>query len=53
MSNNSRSSTGDLPARAGGENNNQPSQNNLKPVQVKLVLLGKFFYHRAAILKVF
>ncbi|CAG8506124.1 10892_t:CDS:2 [Funneliformis mosseae] len=41
MSNNSRQSISESPARAGGESNNLQSQNNLKPVQVKLVLLGE------------
>jgi len=38
-SNSSRQSTAESPARAGGEGTNQ--QPNLKPVQVKLVLLGE------------
>jgi hypothetical protein len=43
MSNTSRQSTlsSESPTRAGGEGTNQ--QPNLKPVQVKLVLLGEFF----------
>lgn len=40
MSNNSRQSTLESPARAGGENGATPST-NLKPFQVKLVLLGE------------
>ncbi|CAG8494613.1 14036_t:CDS:2, partial [Acaulospora colombiana] len=40
MSNSSRQLTSESPARAGGDNGTTPSA-NLKPVQVKLVLLGE------------
>ena len=43
MSNTSRQSA-ESTARSGAEGTNQPPSANLKPVQVKLVLLGEFFF---------